>query len=412
MKSSLIVLFIILITFNYNSFSQSTFDEGFIINSQQDTTYGLIQYTPYKSNDVSLFFKRSKGDSVQVFSITDIRAFGFAQGEYYESMNLSSLEVFDGVYFVKVLLRSEISLYLTSKGFILDKGNILSFLPLPSLLDAPDVATRLQLETELERSNLLIAAETLANSCQTASFFDIGFKTSERPLIKVVKAYNDCVGAPYVEYKNNLAWVSPRLGLLAGLNSSNLSFFDIENFPFLNNSEFENINSLIVGIEVKFDSPRFKNRLGASIGLQYQETNYYGFSNIKTLTTNSAFNDIYINMSFIRIPVGFSYQVNTSNWPVILSSGVNFNRPIKSDYRRVEQNVSGLQSAITVRPIEYKEEVRLLPNTQGFWLGIGTRNQLGKRLDLGLDLRYEMNNRITDLNSSTRNLQLLISLIY
>ncbi|MFT7160800.1 MAG: hypothetical protein ACI9GZ_001977 [Bacteroidia bacterium] len=412
MRRKFLNVLILLMCLSIELVAQNKFDEGFIINSQQDTSYGYIRYAPYKTNDLLLNFKSGKNASVQDISVKDIDAFGFTHGEYYEAMDLTSLENFKGVYFVKVSLRSEISLFSTSKGFILDKNNELTFLPLPSLIDDADVAKRVELERELEMANLLIMAKFLASDCQKTSFFVESYKTTERSLIRLTKAYNDCVGTPYIEYKNTLPWIKIRIGLLSGFNSSKFRFLDLETLPSLNKSDFESISSLTFGTEIKFDSPRFKNRFGASIGLHYQRTDYYGFSKVQALPTRANYNDIYINTTFIRVPIGLSYQVSTSKWPIILSAGVNFNNYLKLDYTRISQVWKDSREGVTVTPLVYIDEVRTLPNNQGFWMGIGTRKQLGKRVDLGLDFRYEFNNRMIDLKSNTRNIQFLISFIY
>ena len=83
-------------------------------------------------------------------------------------------------------------------------------------------------------------------------------------------------------------------------------------------------NHFFLEPEIKIYSPRSNKRLGGIIGIHYQETDYYGFSETREQLFGS-YNDIFINTSILRIPVGISYQINTIKLPIILSVGVAFN---------------------------------------------------------------------------------------
>lgn len=411
MINKLILTFILLFTLCYSALSQGTFDEGFIINSKQDTIYGFIQYDPVKTNDLVVSFKTERDADVQKIGSTEIVGFGLAQGLYFKSINISSLKEFAGFSFVEVLVQSDLSLYSISKGFILEKNNELIFLPLPSLINDIDVTKKYRLRAESELSNSRILNAVLVNGCQSIYFFEEGYKTSEKYLVKLVKTYNNCVGASYLEYKNLLPWIKLRFGLVAGLNSSKLDYYDKDIPLQIQTSNFQNVKSLFFGTEIKIYSPKSNKRLGGIIGIHYQETDYYGFSETREQLFGS-YNDIFINTSILRIPVGISYQINTIKLPIILSVGVAFNNYLELDYTRIEQKWSDLPSGIIIRPVVHKNEFDQTSSAIGFWAGLGTRHRLTDKIDMGLDLRYERSDRVNLNNFNVSNFQIMFSLIY
>ena len=69
--------------------------------------------------------------------------------------------------------------------------------------------------------------------------------------MKLVKTYNNCVGASYLEYKNLLPWIKLRFGLVAGLNSSKLDYYDKDIPLQIQTSNFQNVKSLFSGTRNK-----------------------------------------------------------------------------------------------------------------------------------------------------------------
>ena len=60
----------------------------------------------------------------------------------------------------------------------------------------------------------------------------------------------------------------------------------------------------------------------------------------------------------------------------------------------------------------HKNEFDQTSNDLGFWAGLGTRQRMTDKIDVGLDLRYERNDRVSLNNSNVSNFQLMFSLIY
>jgi hypothetical protein len=67
------------------SISAQSFKKGFVISPEGDTLHGLVREGSAESLSFSIDFKASRHAAVQHFSAEQIRAFGFQEGDYFES---------------------------------------------------------------------------------------------------------------------------------------------------------------------------------------------------------------------------------------------------------------------------------------------------------------------------------------
>ena len=271
-----------------------------------------------------------------------------------------------------------------------------------------------RLKSELKRSNMLSAAAVLAGRCNSSLLQEYGFSTSEKSLTRLVKAYNECSGVRYVEYKNSLPWTSVGFSLATGLVSSRINFFDNDHYRFMDLAEFKSVMSLNVGAEIKITSPRLSQRTNFILGAYYQKTDYYGFYSDNRGTSSNSNSDIYINTTLLRMPVGFGFKVRPGNWLLNPSLGININQYLEVDYVRIEQRVYSNQNGITVISESYKNELRNeLATNIGIWVGVGIHKNISKNLDIGMELRLENNAAsFYSISSNLNNFQLIFSLNY
>jgi len=84
MKKTHVILIILLGIIN-PLFSQSDFRKGYIIKTDNDTIYGLIDYRGEKANSEKCCFKLKESDEVTNYAPTEILSYRFIDDKYYIS---------------------------------------------------------------------------------------------------------------------------------------------------------------------------------------------------------------------------------------------------------------------------------------------------------------------------------------
>ncbi len=117
-----------------------SFKKGFIINPDGDTLHGLVREGSYESLSLSIDFKTDRHAEVQHFSAAQLMAFGFKEGDYFESQPVrfstktkDGWQEVGGQRFLYRLVAGPISLYELRDGqemplFIKKQGHALQLL--------------------------------------------------------------------------------------------------------------------------------------------------------------------------------------------------------------------------------------------------------------------------------------------
>lgn len=109
MKINLLIIFFLAGT--VAALSQSNFKEGYIINLQNDTIYGYIDFRIDQSNAVQCRFKSSPDADEEVFQPGSIYGYRFVnEGKFYVS-KIVEIDNAKQSYFLEYLLQGIISLY-------------------------------------------------------------------------------------------------------------------------------------------------------------------------------------------------------------------------------------------------------------------------------------------------------------
>ena len=94
MKIKLVVLVFFLVFSTSVIFSQSVYQEGYIVTNNSDTIYGSIQNNSFYNNSKCCNFKKNPNDTVTKYLPTQIKEYRFNTGKYYASANLDGEELF------------------------------------------------------------------------------------------------------------------------------------------------------------------------------------------------------------------------------------------------------------------------------------------------------------------------------
>ncbi len=388
-------LFIVLsVTVSFSALAQGDFRPGYIIKNNRDSVPGLVDYRGMKSNAKYCFFKESKKSGKQKFSPEDLEAYGFINDKRFESKLLKVNDKLEKKFFIEVLIKGSISLYLHKDVFYIKKDALIKL----TKNEEREIQTdegRFSKENK-EYVGLLNIAISDCGLSANATRYD------QRELTNLIQNYNRCKGGAGLAYKRNLPWTKFDFQLFTGFSTSNLKVDGFED------DAFRISRTIIGGGSIDISSPRINSKFSFSVETWYVNNLYQGYS--KSIESNgSTRNDFIINASFLKVPVGIRYNLLKENQTPYIKLGLVQYFKLTSTLKIVsEKEVNGVVTTST------DEGALSGKSQQGFWFSIGyTKNVFG-RYKVFSEIRYEKTNgflgSFLQSNSRITNLQFLLGL--
>jgi len=182
-------------------FSQEGFKDGFVLLTQQDTLYGLVENNTGYENSIRCNYQKSIGDSVIQFTPEEIYGYYFNEGKFYVSK-----EIENQWYFFEYLIEGKLNVYLKqdrdlSNHYFIAKDT----LPFRELTYKSEITVDddgIQRVSSSKTHNVLLSYYTnnYPQLKQAAMSID---KPSTSSLIKFAKDYHDatCVDGPCIIYE-------------------------------------------------------------------------------------------------------------------------------------------------------------------------------------------------------------------
>lgn len=312
----LFLLFVLFASICTTSFSQITFEHGYLIDNSNQKTECLIKNIDWASNPTEFEYKLSENASVQKASIDNTREFGIDGISKYIRANVKIDKSSDQVgyltsdsspdfqkdqLFLEVLIEGKASLYQYDGGnlkrffYSSDHSEIEQLIYKPYLTDG-NIAKNNQYKQQLF-SDL---------KCQTVSqnaFKNLNY--SKKKLEKLFIQYNECQNASFKNYGEEVEKDFFNLSLRPGINFSSL---DIHN-EIVNsrNVAFEDDINFRFGIEAELILPFNKDKWGLFIEPTYQ---YYTSENVqKSDKVVGGLLVSQVNYQSIELPVGVRYYL-------------------------------------------------------------------------------------------------------
>lgn len=116
MKYIIIPFTLFFIFIFHSQYAQSDFREGYIINNENDTTYGLIDYRGSMRSSKHCTFKSDDASEQIKYSPSEIAGYRFTDNKYYVSRTVKREEG-ASVFFLEFLINGKVDIY-----FYRDKG--------------------------------------------------------------------------------------------------------------------------------------------------------------------------------------------------------------------------------------------------------------------------------------------------
>ena len=383
MKNLKYLVFISLIFFfGKDLYSQKIFRDGYVIKKTGETLSGLVEYSANQDIPSLCIFKRFDIAREVKYTSQEILAFGYKNGNRYESKNLDNK-----ITFYEVIVTGEIILYRKGSGYYLDKdhhgvvelkyssikymdnGQEKVFKDLPGFLRYITDGKSGSISDKFNLKNEIIPLVTSFNKNSGKNYYVFNRSISEKQLAQ--KALETGVE-------------KSQFGIISGLNIYILNLKpDPGSSNYLPNPEME--VSPVYGLTYERLLSRKTDRFSIKADLLYNKQTFYCYKeyNNTTLITR---NDAFFNFTGIKIPVLFQYSFTSKRLVPYLNAGLAYQMVIDKNYvliREIENTASH-----EVKTYEYRN-LGFHPGEISAVTGLGLRTRIFDNYNLQFQGRFE-----------------------
>ena len=373
------------LTFN-DLFSQKFFREGYIEKKSGELLTGLVEYNVSQGIPVMCIFKRFDIASVVSYNPSEIRSFGYKNGNRYVSK-----ESDNKFSFYEALVIGEINLYKKGPDFFIDKNS--------------------QGRVKVENGNIKLSVNGTENNCRTLNEFLIYItdgKAGEIPdkfdirkdLVPLIISNNKNSRKSFYVIKQSISEKDLASQIsLSGSKKNRFGFFSGMNMYMLNlrlNPDVKYGNSLgyvpdpkaetglMAGLTWERLLLRKSDKLAARLDILYTSQSFscYNETTTSTYTTRD-----YAHFGFkgIKIPALLQYSFTGRRIVPFLNAGMAYQYCISGNYHHIEEQQSMTNEVNTTEDSDFKFKQGEISGLGG----IGLKARLINSLNLNLQLRAE-----------------------
>jgi hypothetical protein len=315
---------------------QTDFRSGYVINNQNDTIYGLIDYKVATKNMNKCDFKANEKSEIKEFSPTDVKGFRFKDSKYFISKDV----IVNGekiALFLEFLIDGTADLYSfnngTSPRFFIQKSD-------GEITELVIKKERLKNETTSvshEKYEYMSTLKTVLADCPRLfpAIDKTAFETQS--LLMVVKRYNDYVSSSKsVFYEKQPPDVKISIAPFISANSSLLSFDRSVLYQAL---DFKRTNYASIGMQINASLPKSTNTLSFLGTLELGKSHFYG-NGIHPLNPMD-YEEVNLNIIYLKSKIGLKYTYPKGKFRPNVMIGGNIIRLLEKDGKRVEHATEG-----------------------------------------------------------------------
>jgi hypothetical protein len=350
-------------------------ESDYIILNSQDTILGNVTNSINKYGQCKLVTKQSS----KTYTPEDI--IGYSSNSNYFTSNITDST------FVQVLVAGKLNIYKHFDQYIAQKGNETYILKKETKQVVVDgkIVTK-EVDKWKGILSFLIGDCLNAQSISHVKFID-------HDLTKVTVKYNQCSGAEYKEYGEELPWTKFQVGLSANYMISKMTTVDPLGYYPETFRSYES-NDIGVGINSLITFPRIMERFGFRLDAIFSKSQFEGEKEINF----NLFRDDLIRTRFelqtLNVPLAAHYTFfKVNNTHIFAEAGFQyiFHMSSKSVSSRDEMYTNG---DVTIVP---EFELIALDNKQsGYNVGIGFIHYFKKFGAIGT-IRYTTNSDFTNI---------------
>jgi len=312
-------------TFIYSTaFSQSDFRKGYIINLENDTIEGEIDYRI--NNKVFQTCRFKEGESVIEYFPIEIIGYGFHNDSYFSSRIIEKS-------FVEVLVDGDLSLYRYKFVFYVKKLD-------DELQKMEIVENEIQVNEKkrLSKDNRWIGIlRYYTSDCFFSQSKYLSISYSEKSLTNLVVAYNECKESKMIVYKENKPWTKFQYGLIGGLTLSSIIKSN-ENFQLRHLAKNYYSLNPTVGFVFCISFPRLIEKIAIQSELYFLKADFNSF--VKYNDTNiTGYYDVRFNFTSLSIPLSIKFTQPKNKYIIDINTGINFNFILNSQTNLISEEV-------------------------------------------------------------------------
>ncbi len=417
---ALTIFFLLISTLSSNSlFAQKNYIPGLIIENNNDTISGLINYQNWAKNPKSIEFKTSENSQTTIRSPSSIKAFHISKDIYISKItsidkspyktsklvpkdDVNNFLVTDTV-FLEVLIRGEADLYslldenAKNHYFIRYKDFDGELLYKRFLTDGNAYTLR---KYRNQLSYIFLDCPSSSEAIQKAEY-------KKRDLIKIVSHYNNCISAGN-SYTKIPEKITLETAIIAGVSATALSFESADHFSYLTNSDFGYSAKPTIGLSLNISLPRNRRKWSLYNELIYTQ---YAVSASSTIKDFSLYTDYHINfdISYLKLSnlIRYSFAPGAKIKPFInlgMMNGIAINTYNSKDYE--SYILLNDEKYITSSAVGEKAINDFRKYEQGLVAGLGANYK-----KFSCELRYEATNGFSEyvtLSSKTKIFYLIV----
>ncbi len=362
-----------------NLFGQKVFRDGYIIKKSGETLNGLVEYSLKQGAPSECKFKRFDIAHEVVYTANDIKAFGYRNGNRYESKEFNSR-----TSFYEVLASGKIVLYARGPEFFVEKDNS----GLTSLNKVP-----VRYNSGGQKNEYKTAAEFLKflTEGKTTIPGKLNMKSDLVPLIAEYnrtagegsKVYNRTISSSAIEkialasgdHKNIFGVMTGVAGYLLNMKKLEVDYVPAPATEFCP----------IFGLSYERILSRKSGKFSFSIELLSFKQTFYTYSEWNDFngTTRS---DAFYDFTAVKAPVMFRFSpITGKKFVPYINAGVAFQYLIDHNFRNIEEVENNDYEVITYEYEDFTfnhQEISALA-------GIGVKTRLYNNIFLNLQARVE-----------------------
>jgi hypothetical protein len=397
---------IVLVLFSFSMMAQSGFRPGYIIKLNGDTLNGLVFYGSNGKFEKSCLFRRFEIAQEVSYSSSQIAAYGFRNGRYFESKSTGKKKVF-----LECLVKGDVSVYIVPGKY---KGTVYLQSPQTGLF-------------KLARGNNNLPGAGNFNSYKDALAWMLN-KTGNQQVSLVNTDYAAKDIAAVVRQSSSLSGTASKgyyptpgvnrlrdnsvmrqgsllsLGLTGGYQFVNVTTPGSASTPLFREAAFNKSYRPAIGVFINSKFSRKSNLLSADLGMQFVTDSYYAYSDYSNGFEKSA-DDINIDFSEIQVPLSLRLTFGKGSIHPYIKAGGFMSFVINQSYSRLAYKKRG-ESVYT----DLYEDLTL-SNVFGYCGGAGVEFELGMARILGLECSYSKGSQMLSKSGSNQGSDLNTSVI-
>jgi hypothetical protein len=382
--------------------AQKIFRDGYIVKKTGETLTGLVEYSTKQDIPSECTFKRFDIARVVVYYPGEIQAFGYRNGNKYESGLVNGK-----VTFLEVLVAGRIVLYQKGSKYYIDKDQ-------SGLIELKNGSVTYNLGDGTREFKSIPEFLTFITEGKTGTVAE-KFNVKDE-IVPLITTYNKVSGTGYYVFNRSFSekqlteqtWKSGaaknKFGIVSGVNLYTLDLSFNPNMhghtlaDYVPSPEME--IAPVFGISYERLLFRKTDRLSARIDILYNSQDFYSYSERENTVGGITRDDAWFSFKGIKVPMVFQYSLTGGRIVPSINAGAAYQFLIQSDYLHIAEIENTFHEIFT-----YEDSNMLFKSGElTFVAGAGAKIRISGKMNLHLRYMLEagkgifINTDPTDIN--------------